>query len=75
MHCNVVKKYYPQASKALFTFKPRIQFEQLINTSPHSLIMLKTINTTFLFIDVWFTDQNSKPLEIEDNVNMTFVIG
>ena len=36
--------------------------------------MLNTINTEFLFIDVWFTDQNIKPLEIEDNVNMTFVI-
>ena len=27
------------------------------------------------FIEVWFTDQSSKPLEIEHNVNMTFVIG
>ena len=37
--------------------------------------MLNTINTKFSFIDVGFTDQNSKPLEIEDNVSMTFVIG
>ena len=53
---------------------PNKQFLQLINNSPHSSIMLNTINTEFLFIDVWFTDQNIKPLEIEDNVNMTFVI-
>ena len=37
--------------------------------------MLKTLNYEFLFIDIWFTDQNSKPLEIEDNVNMTLIIG
>ena len=37
--------------------------------------MFNTINTEFSFIDVWFTDQNSKPPESEDNVNMTFVIG
>ena len=24
---------------------------------------------------MWFTDQNSEPLEIEDNVNLTLIIG
>ena len=37
--------------------------------------MLNTTNTGFSSIEVWFTDQNSEPLEIEDNVNMTLVIG
>ena len=37
--------------------------------------MLNKTNTKFLFIEVWFTDQNSKPLEIQDNVNMTLIIG
>ena len=37
--------------------------------------MLNTINAEFLFNDVWFTDKNGKPLEIEDNVSMTFAIG
>ena len=37
--------------------------------------MLNTTNTEFSSIEVWFTDQNSKPLEIEDNVNMTLIIG
>ena len=36
--------------------------------------MLSTTNTEFLSIEVWFTNQNSKPLEIEDNVNMTLII-
>ena len=37
--------------------------------------MLGTRNTEFLFIEVWITDQNSEPLEIEDNVNLTLIIG
>ena len=47
---------------------------QLINISPYSLTMLNTTNTEFSSIEVWFTDQNIKPFEIEDNVNMTLII-
>ena len=51
-----------------------VQKAQLINIAPHSLTMLSTTNTKFSFIEVWFTDQNSGPLEIEDNVNVTLII-
>ena len=71
VHCNLVNNNYQQASKVLFTFVPNKQFGQLINIAPHSLIMLSTTNTEFSSIQVWFIDQNSQPLEIEDNVNMT----
>ena len=37
--------------------------------------MLKTTNAEFQTIEVWFTDQNNGPLEIEDNVNITLIIG
>ena len=37
--------------------------------------MLNTTNTEFLSIGAWFTDQDSPPLEIEDSVNMTLIIG
>ena len=74
-HCHLVNNNYQQASKILFTFVPNKQFGQLINISPHSLTMLSTTNTEFSFIEVWFTDQNSEPLEIEDNVNLTLIIG
>ena len=37
--------------------------------------MMNTINTEFSFIKVWFTGENTKPLEIEDNLNMTLLIG
>ena len=75
MHCNLVNNNYQQASKVLFTFVPNKQFRQLINISPHSLAVLGTTNTEFSFIEVWLTDQNSETLEIEDNVNLTVIIG
>ena len=75
MHCNIVNNNYQQSSKALFTSLPNKQFGQLINIAPHSLIMLNTTNTEFSSTEVWFTDQNIVPFEIEDNVNMTLIIG
>ena len=75
VHCNLVKNHYQQTSKVLFTFVPNKRFGQLIGIAPYLLTMLGTTNTEFSFIEVWFTDQNSEPLEIEDNVNMTLIIG
>ena len=54
---------------------PNKQFGQLINILPHSSTMLSTTNTEFSSTEVWFTDKNSQPLEIEDNVSMTLIIG
>ena len=75
VHCNLVKNDYQYASKVLFTSAPNKQFGDLINISPHSLTMMNTINVEFSFVEVWFTDQVSKALEIEDNVNLTIIIG
>ena len=38
-------------------------------------MMLETTKTEFQFVEVWFTDQNNRPLEIEDSVNTTLIIG
>ena len=54
---------------------PNKQFGQLITISHHSLITLKTTNALFQFVEVWFTDQNNRPLEIKDSVNITLIIG
>ena len=59
----------------MLNFVPNKQFGQLITISSHSLMMLKTTNTEFQFVEVWFTDQNNRPLEIEDSVNITLIIG
>ena len=74
VHCNLVKNAYQQHSRVLFTFVPNKQYGQLISISPHSLIFLKTMNTEFSEIDIWFTDQNNNALEIEDNVNIFLII-
>ena len=37
--------------------------------------MMNTVNTEFPFLEVWFTDQISKALELEDKVNLTLIIG
>ena len=75
VHCKLVNNNYQQASEVLFTFVPNKQFGQLITITPHSLTMLKTTNAEFSFIEIWFTDQDNRPLEIEDYVNITIIIG
>ena len=74
VHCNLVKNDYQYTLKVLFSFVTNKQFGQLINISPHSLTMMSTINTEFYFVEGWFTDQASKALAIEDNVNLTLII-
>ena len=75
VHCNLVNNSYKQASKVLLTFVPNEQFGQLITISPYLLTMIKTANAEFQSIQLWFTDQNNSPLEIEDRVNITLIIG
>ena len=75
VHCNLVNNSYQQASKVLFTFVPNKKYDQLITVSPETLIMLKTANAEFSFIEIWFTDQDNRPLEIEDGVNISLIVG
>ena len=44
-----------------------------VNTKP--LMMMNTVNTEFYSVEVWFTDQASKALETENDVNLTLTIG
>ena len=62
VHCNVSKNNYQQAIKLLFKFVSDKQFGQLITVLTHSLIMLKTTNKEFSFIEVWFSDRNNRRL-------------
>ena len=75
VHCNIVNSTYQKASKVIFTFVPSEQFGQLITISPHLLTMLKTNIAEFQLIELWFTDQNNRPLVIENSVNITLIIG
>ena len=59
----------------MFTFVPNKQFGQLITILPNLLRMLKTTSTEFQSTEIWFTDQNNKPLETEDSLNIALIIG
>ena len=74
VHCNIINHDYQQDSKVLYTFVPNKSFGQLLEISPKNVIFLKNFNSQFSYIEVSFTDQNSKPLEIEDKINITLVI-
>ena len=74
IHCNIVNSDYEQNSRVLYTFVPNKSFGQLLDISLKNFIYLKTCNSEFSCIEVWFTNHKSKPLEIEDKINITLVI-
>ena len=70
VHCNIVNNDYQHYSRVFYTVVPDKSYGQL----PANFIFLKTFDLEFLYIKVWFTDQNSKLLEIEDKIKLTLVI-
>ena len=74
VHCNIVNNYYQQYSRVLYTFVPNKSFGSLLEISPKNEIFLKTFNSEFQAVEVWFTDQNSQPKEIEYRLNLNLAI-
>ena len=74
VHCDIINNDYQQDSRVLYTFVPNKPFGCLSEISPTNHIFLETFNSEYDEIKVWFTDQNSQPLEIEDRINLTMVI-
>ena len=74
VHCNMVNNDYQHDSRVLYTFVSNNSFGSLLDISPSDHIFLKTFNSEYDEIIVWFSDQNSNPLEIEDRINLTMVI-
>ena len=73
-HCNLVNNDYQQDSRILHTFVPNKTFGSLLEISPTNHVFLRTFNSEFQEINIWFTDQTSKPLEVEDKINVTLII-
>ena len=71
VHCIIVSNNYEQNSRNLYTFVPNKSLGQLLDISPKNLKFLKTLDSAWSYIEIWFTDQNSNPLEIEHKVNIT----
>ena len=74
VHCNLVNNDHQQHSRILYTFVPNKTFCSLLEISPTNHIFLKTFNSEFQEIKIWFMDQTSKPLEVEDKLNVTLII-
>ena len=74
VYCNIANSDYQQDSRVLYTFVPNKPFGSLLEISSTNHIFLKTFSSEYDKIKVWFTDQNSQPLEIEDRINLTVVM-
>ena len=74
VHYDIANNDYQQDSRVLYTFVPNKPFGSLLEISPTNHIFLKTFNSEYDKIKIWFIDQNSQPLEIEDKINLTMVI-
>ena len=70
VYCNVVNNCYQQGWIVLYAFVPNKTFVKLLEISLTNSIFLKTFNSEFQAIEVWLTDQNSKPLETENKFKM-----
>ena len=53
---------------------PNKSFGKLVNISPKTFIFLKISESKFSYIEVLFTDQNCKLLDIEDKRSITLVV-
>ena len=69
LQCNTFNNDYQQDLRALYTFIPNNWSSPLLDISPKSFIFLRSFNSEFSYTEVWFTDRNDKPLEIEDKIN------
>ena len=74
VHCNFVNNDYQQDSRILYTFVSHKPFGSLLEISPPNHIFLKTFVSEFQEVSIWFTDQNSKKLEVENKINLALII-
>ena len=62
VHCNLVNNHYQQESRILYTFVPNKTFGNLLEISSKNHVFLKTFNSEFREIKVWFTDKKKVDL-------------
>ena len=74
IYCNIVNNSYQQDLRVFYAFVHNKLFGQLLDILSTNFVFLKTFDLKFLKIEVWFSDTNSKPLEIEDETNITLVV-
>ena len=73
IQCKFVDNQYEQKSEVLHYFTPNKSYAYLLNVEPSNSAFLKTHITEFDEVIITFIDQNGRPLEIEDKVNVTLL--
>ena len=68
INCNIVNSDYQQDPRVFYTFVPNKVFGQLLDILPKKICIFQCFDSEFPYIEVLFTDQNSKPIEIEDKI-------
>ena len=68
----LINNSYQQKSTVLYILVPNKSFDQLLHISTKSFTFSKTFDSEFSYIEVWFTDLNSNPLEMRDKINITY---
>lgn len=67
VHCNLVDNKYSTYSRLLYTFSPqKSKFGDLISVSPNFPRWVNCFNSSFNTIEIWFTSQDNKMLDIID---------
>ena len=72
--CNLVQNFYLQDSKLLFSFVPNSRFGSLLSITPQVLKYCDTVGSIFDYIEISFTDQNGRPLQIHDDITVSKII-
>ena len=70
VQCNLLHNHYQQKSEALYTFMPNKSYPFLSNVEPSNLVFLKTYNIELNEIIISVIDQNGRPFEIENKINL-----
>ena len=73
VYWNIINNDYQQDSRELCTYVHNKLFGQLLHYITYKIFISKSLNSYFSYIEVWFTDQNSKPLDIKDKINLMLV--
>ena len=72
--CNLVENAYLQDSKLLFSFVPNSRSGSLLPITPQVLKYCDTVNSIFDYIEISFTDQNGRFLQIDDDITVAIII-
>ena len=67
VHCNLVDNRYVLENSLIYSFTPSLEFGLLLNERPNLAQWRHARNNADINeIEVWFTDQDNKPLDIQD---------